>query len=82
MKDIHARKLAEWPSQNGGMRPGLPFPARMTWAAAMIFAGSAPMRRFVPSENGDGALGGLAKREAGDAKSRGFFWNAARIGED
>jgi hypothetical protein len=33
-------RLAAWPSQRCGMRPALPFPARVSGAAATILAGS------------------------------------------
>ena len=43
-------RSAACPSQKGGMRPDLPYPASICLAAAMILAGSVPMSWFVPSE--------------------------------
>jgi hypothetical protein len=75
-------RFAVWPSQRGGMRPALPFPGRVSRAAATIWPGSVPTSRFVPWEMGDGALRVIAQRKAGDAESRGLFLDATRIGED
>src|SRR2546429_1188314 len=43
-------RFAVWPSQRGGMRPALPFPASVSRAAATILPGSVPTSRFVPWE--------------------------------
>ncbi len=48
LTSMSTMRSAAWPSQNWGMRPVLPFPARTSLAATTILAGSVPTSRFVP----------------------------------